>query len=69
MAKGRGSASWSVRAIVAIMAVSVLLLHADYVQAATYNVGDSGGWTFNIVGWPKGKHFRAGDVLGMLHFL
>jgi hypothetical protein len=65
MAKGRGSASWSARAIVTLMAVSVLLLQADYVQAATYTVGDSGIWTFNAVGWPKGKHFRAGDVLGI----
>ncbi|XP_010514055.1 PREDICTED: basic blue protein-like [Camelina sativa] len=62
-AKGRGSASWSVGAIVALMAVSVLLLHADYAQAVTYTVGDSGVWTFNAVGWPKGKNFRAGDVL------
>lgn len=52
-----------------LMVVSVLLLQADYVQAATYTVGDSGVWTFNAVGWPKGKHFRAGDVLGILHIL
>ncbi|KAG7558549.1 Phytocyanin domain [Arabidopsis thaliana x Arabidopsis arenosa] len=63
MAKGRGSASWSARAIVTLMVVSVLLLQADYVQAATYTVGDSGVWTYNAVGWPKGKNFRAGDVL------
>ncbi|KFK33466.1 hypothetical protein AALP_AA5G016800 [Arabis alpina] len=64
MATGRGSASWSVRAIVALMAVSVLLLQADYVQAAkTYTVGDSRGWAFNTVGWPRGKQFKAGDVL------
>uniref|UniRef100_A0A2N9FFS4 Basic blue protein n=1 Tax=Fagus sylvatica TaxID=28930 RepID=A0A2N9FFS4_FAGSY len=30
---------------------------------ATYTVGDSGGWTFNTDSWPKGKRFRAGDVL------
>ncbi|ESQ33040.1 hypothetical protein EUTSA_v10005123mg [Eutrema salsugineum] len=63
MAKGRGSASWTTRAIVALMAVSVMLLQADYVQAATYTVGESNGWTFNAVGWPRGKHFKAGDVL------
>ncbi|KAB1207030.1 Basic blue protein [Morella rubra] len=32
-------------------------------DAATYTVGDAGGWTFNVAGWPKGKRFRAGDVL------
>ncbi|CAH2045700.1 unnamed protein product [Thlaspi arvense] len=63
MAKGRGSASWSARAIVAMMVVSVLVLQADYVQAVSYTVGDSNGWTFNAVGWPSGKHFKAGDVL------
>lgn len=65
MAKGRGSASWSARAIVALMALSVLLLHADYVQAATYTVGDSNVWTYNAVNWPRGKSFKAGDVLGI----
>ncbi|KFK33467.1 hypothetical protein AALP_AA5G016900 [Arabis alpina] len=64
MSKGRGSASWSARAIVALMAVSVLLLQADHnVQAATYTVGDSSGWALNAVGWPSGKQFKAGDVL------
>ncbi|KAL1218627.1 Basic blue protein [Cardamine amara subsp. amara] len=67
MAKGRGSASCSVRAIVAIMVVSMLLLQADYVQAATYKVGGSGGWTFNVVGWTKGKYFKAGDVLVFIY--
>lgn len=65
MAKGRGSASWSAQAIVALMLVSVLVLQADYVQAATYTVGESNGWAFNAVGWPSGKHFKAGDVLGI----
>lgn len=50
----------------ALMAVSVvLLLQADYVQATTYTVGDSSGWTLNAVGWPRGKQFKAGDVLGI----
>ncbi|VVB03922.1 unnamed protein product [Arabis nemorensis] len=63
MATRRGSASWSAQAIVALMPVSVLLLQADYVQAATYTVGDSSGWTYNAVGWTRGKQFKAGDVL------
>jgi len=36
----------------------------EHVHAATYTVGDSSGWTFNTDTWPKGKRFRAGDVLG-----
>ncbi|CAN8272693.1 unnamed protein product [Cochlearia groenlandica] len=63
MAKGRGSTTWLGRAIVAIMVVSVLLLEASYVRAATYTVGESKGWTFSADGWPSGKHFKAGDVL------
>nr|2CBP_A Chain A, CUCUMBER BASIC PROTEIN [Cucumis sativus] len=30
---------------------------------AVYVVGGSGGWTFNTESWPKGKRFRAGDIL------
>ncbi|KAF8117557.1 hypothetical protein N665_0009s0079 [Sinapis alba] len=63
MTKGRGNASWSVWAIVALMVVSVLVLQADYVQATTYIVGDSSKWAFNVVDWPKSKHFNAGDIL------
>lgn len=58
MAKGRGSA------VVAAMAVCLLVLHCETAQAATYVVGDAGGWTFNIVNWPQQKTFKAGDVLG-----
>ncbi|KAH6787638.1 plantacyanin [Perilla frutescens var. hirtella] len=35
----------------------------EMAEAATYTVGGSGGWTFNVVGWPKGKTFKAGDTL------
>lgn len=57
MAQGRGSAQkWLV------IAVAVLFL-SEMAQAATYNVGDKGGWSFNLVNWPKGKSFKAGDVL------
>ncbi|CAN6875879.1 hypothetical protein Bca4012_078421 [Brassica carinata] len=63
MAKGRGTVSCSARAIVALMVISVLVLQSYYVQASTYIVGDSLKWAFNVVDWPKGKHFKAGDVL------
>ncbi|KAF5955145.1 hypothetical protein HYC85_008001 [Camellia sinensis] len=32
-------------------------------DGATYTVGGAGGWTFNLSNWPKGKSFKAGDVL------
>ncbi|CAF2090628.1 unnamed protein product [Brassica rapa] len=63
MAKGSGTASCSARAIIALMVVSVLVLQSYHVQASTYIVGDSLKWAFNVVDWPKGKHFKAGDVL------
>ncbi|KAK4563315.1 hypothetical protein RGQ29_005715 [Quercus rubra] len=60
MSQGRGNA----------IAVSVLLmgmlLRCGNVWAATYTVGDAAGWSFNVVGWPNGKTFRAGDVLVQL---
>ena len=56
--QGRG------RAIVVSILLLGMLLHCGNVLASTYTVGDAGGWTFNVVGWPNGKTFRAGDVLG-----
>ncbi|XP_009765796.1 basic blue protein [Nicotiana tabacum] len=41
----------------------VALIQTEMAQAAVYNVGDAGGWTFNTVSWPGGKRFRAGDTL------
>ncbi|KAL6328631.1 hypothetical protein AAG906_003316 [Vitis piasezkii] len=57
MAVGRGSA------VVAIVLVLCLVLPCDMVDAASFTVGGTSGWTFNVVGWPKGKRFKAGDVL------
>ncbi|RRT66101.1 hypothetical protein B296_00012327 [Ensete ventricosum] len=66
MAQGRGSAAAGGQAAVALgLAVLCLLLaHVQMVEAATYTVGDSGGWSFNMARWSRGKRFRAGDVLG-----
>ncbi|XP_072953244.1 basic blue protein-like [Typha angustifolia] len=61
MAKGRGSAN-SATALVGVMMLC-LLINGQLVESAIYTVGGGGGWTFNTVGWPKGKSFRAGDVL------
>lgn len=46
------------------MVLWLLLLHFEMGSAATYTVGGSSGWTFNVSGWPKGKRFRAGDIIG-----
>ncbi|GKV24236.1 hypothetical protein SLEP1_g33871 [Rubroshorea leprosula] len=55
--QGRGNA------MMATVLLCVLLLHFDMAQAATYTVGGSGGWSFNVGGWTKGKRFKAGDIL------
>ncbi|KAI9176606.1 hypothetical protein LWI28_004986 [Acer negundo] len=55
--QGRGSA------MLATVLVSLLVVQLEVAQAATYTVGGAGGWTFNVVGWTKGKQFKAGDVL------
>ena len=58
MAQGRGS-------VVALgLALLCLLIHSEVAEAATYVVGGNSGWTFNVASWPRGKSFRAGDVLG-----
>lgn len=59
MAEGRGSA---VRGLALLMVLCLVSFHVA--ESATYIVGGSAGWTFNSVGWPNGKRFRAGDVLG-----
>ncbi|MQL74627.1 hypothetical protein Taro_006957 [Colocasia esculenta] len=53
--QGRGSARAA--------AVLLLCLIAIQSEAAVYTVGDSAGWTFNMVAWPRGKRFRAGDQI------
>ncbi|WCJ18256.1 Basic blue protein [Euphorbia peplus] len=53
---GRGSAILLVGMLMFVMVV-------EMASAATYTVGDSSGWTFNIASWPNGKRFRAGDLL------
>ncbi|XP_057979785.1 basic blue protein-like [Malania oleifera] len=55
--QGRGSA------MVAAALLLLLLSHCEMARAAVYTVGGAAGWTFNVVGWPQGKRFKAGDVL------
>ncbi|GAB2283497.1 hypothetical protein Dimus_018007 [Dionaea muscipula] len=60
--KGRGSAS--ARGLAAALVVVALVVQCEVASAATtYTVGGTGGWTFNVDGWPRGKHFRPGDIL------
>ncbi|XVF37069.1 hypothetical protein REPUB_Repub19eG0113800 [Reevesia pubescens] len=60
MAQGRGSAS---QAQITVALLLCFLVCREKVDAATYTVGGSNGWTFNMATWPQGKRFRAGDVL------
>ncbi|XP_028800980.1 basic blue protein [Neltuma alba] len=55
MAMGRGGAI--------VSALLLLFCFTEMAQAATFTVGDGGGWTFNTQRWPQGKTFRAGDTL------
>ncbi|XP_073308894.1 basic blue protein-like [Primulina huaijiensis] len=59
MSGGRGSA---LIVLTVVMAMAVVF-QGQVTEAATYTVGGSGGWTFNVAGWPRGKTFKAGDVL------
>ncbi|XP_065871284.1 basic blue protein [Euphorbia lathyris] len=58
MGQGRGSAILGM-----IMFLYFMMIQFEMGTAATYTVGDSSGWTFNVAAWPKGKHFRAGDII------
>ncbi|KAM0886528.1 hypothetical protein ACQ4PT_029632 [Festuca glaucescens] len=66
MAQGRGSASGGVAVVVGVLLLCVLL-HAEVVESAVFNVGDRGGWSFNTNSWPTGKRFKAGDYDATAH--
>ncbi|KAL8155951.1 basic blue protein [Apium graveolens] len=57
MSMGRGSA------VAVVLVLFLVALQYEVAQAAIYNVGGAGGWSFSSGSWPKGKRFRAGDVL------
>ncbi|CAI8598466.1 unnamed protein product [Vicia faba] len=61
MSEGRGSASMNM--VTMMISLLLLLFLSESSNAATYNVGGPGGWTYNTDTWPNGKKFRAGDVL------
>ncbi|KAM3377642.1 basic blue protein [Capsicum galapagoense] len=60
--KGRSSAMEMKMKVVLVLCI-VVLIQTEVALAAVFTVGGSAGWTFNTVGWPKGKRFRAGDIL------
>ncbi|GMI89543.1 plantacyanin [Hibiscus trionum] len=60
MAQGSGSASLAKFRVALLIC---LLVFSGTTDASTYTVGGSDGWTFNMVTWPRGKRFRAGDTL------
>ncbi|KAJ4717017.1 basic blue protein-like [Melia azedarach] len=58
MAQARGRAT--------VAAATVLLLvvvQCGVSSAATFKVGDEGGWVFGVQDWPNGKTFKDGDIL------
>lgn len=61
MGQGRGSARPTMVVGVAILCL-LALTHSTF--AAIYTVGAGGGWTYNVQSWPRGKSFKAGDILG-----
>ncbi|XP_044474729.1 basic blue protein-like isoform X1 [Mangifera indica] len=61
MSQGRDSANLAM--FYAAVVLCLLLVSVEDVHAATYTVGGAGGWSFNVVNWPKGKSFKAGDIL------
>jgi hypothetical protein len=63
MAVGRGSANQAI--VLALVLGCILLLHCEVAESAVYTVGGNNGWSFNTATWPRGKTFKAGDVLGM----
>ncbi|KAF7044201.1 hypothetical protein CFC21_053460 [Triticum aestivum] len=62
MAGGRGGARRGAVAVAAA-ALAVACCCVGVASAATYYVGDVGGWSLSSGSWPNGKQFRAGDVL------
>ncbi|PKI46018.1 hypothetical protein CRG98_033658 [Punica granatum] len=64
MAQGRSSAM-----LVTLLLCLLVLHYSNLAHAATYTVGDARGWTFDRDTWFAGKHFKAGDILGILRGL
>ncbi|CAD6249614.1 unnamed protein product [Miscanthus lutarioriparius] len=63
MARGRGGAIGGVLALALLVGLLVATSAPVAEAAASYMVGDYGGWKFNVDKWAKGRTFRAGDVL------
>ncbi|KAJ4964732.1 hypothetical protein NE237_016581 [Protea cynaroides] len=56
MAQGKGNVAGTVIVVIALLG---LMIHCEIVNAATQTIN----WTFNVVNWPQGKNFTAGDTI------
>ncbi|GAB2289939.1 hypothetical protein Dimus_024237 [Dionaea muscipula] len=66
MSQGRGNAAQASNMVgfgVIFCLCLLLLIKAKPTHGAIYTVGESAGWGFNVNSWPKGKSFKAGDLL------
>ncbi|KAI5661506.1 hypothetical protein M9H77_20829 [Catharanthus roseus] len=48
------------KTIALVLLLNFLCLLLPATNAATFNVGDAGGWGFGVSSWPNGKSFKAG---------
>ncbi|OMP01451.1 Cupredoxin [Corchorus olitorius] len=46
-----------------LIMLSLILLHPETTNAATFKVRDASGWRFGVSNWPSGKNFTTGDIL------
>ncbi|CAI0375716.1 unnamed protein product [Linum tenue] len=56
MAQNNGA--WCISLLI-LMFLCQAAFHAETAAAATYKIE----WSFGVTDWPKGKHFKAGDVI------
>lgn len=70
MYQGRSSAVDTISTTneVSLLLLMCLVVGLELVDAASFTVGDSSGWSFGAQNWPQGKRFRAGDVLSMFNY-
>lgn len=68
--QGRGSAVHTISTInvTTLLLLMCLVVGLEHVDAASFTVGDSSGWSFGVQNWPQGKRFRARDVLSKFDY-
>lgn len=50
--------------IVAFAMMLCIFLQTNISKADTFLAGGANGWGFQLNGWPNGKTFKTGDVIG-----